>query len=127
MPLPTATQLTRMRTQANSHGATSIYVCSKTEVNTSKGLTVTYARDGAAIAGMFYQRKVMQQQAGGAIGGPLVQVLEDHVTLPYGTSVDATKVLEDAATGLYYDVVDMATVDENLKILIDCTVKRIKV
>lgn len=126
MPLPSAAQLTRMRTQANAHGATSFYVCTKTETPTAKGLTVTYARDGAAVAGLFFQRAVQQQPAGGALGAPLVQVLEDHVTLPVGTAVDATKVLERGDDGTYWDVTDVRQVDENLKILLDLTVKRVK-
>ena len=106
-------------------------MCVKTETNGALGPTVTYTVD-SGVLGLVYQRKTVQQLATGA----LIQVMEDHCTIPAtatlsdGTQITPEHAVKVAGTdGLsnYYDITDVNRVDQNLKILLDLTLKRVRV
>jgi hypothetical protein len=125
MPLPSSAQLTRMRTQANAHGATTFVVCTRAETNGPLGQTTATPVEVTSYTGLRYFKNVTQIIAGGG----LLQLQEEHITLPATAyRADLTEyVLKDSAVDVYYEITAVNLVDDNILILTDLTVKRVKI
>jgi hypothetical protein len=121
MPLPTADDLAFLRAEANSHGQTAATIHDKTETNTALGPTVAYSDPGTAVLGMRYSIQKTQNTYTGAV----LLTTEEHFTCPHNTGVTPDQVLKIGDD--YYEIIDVSTVDDNLLILKDLKLKRIKV
>ena len=120
MPLPSATQLTRMRLQADAHAATSATIHTLTETVTALGVTESYGTGTAVLVQM--QQKLVRTQL--ADGG-WISYLEQHAVCPDDTSVVTGQFLKVAS--IYYEITEINKVDDNLLIQQDLTLKRVTV
>ena len=120
MPLPSATQLARMRGQADAHAATAATLHTLTETPNAFGASESYGSGTAVSVQM--QRKLIRTQL--ADGG-FISFWEQHAVCPATTAVTKGQFLKVA--DLYYEITEINTVDDNLLIQKDLTLKRVTV